>query len=289
MGDLLAVLALLLFAGNAFVVRAAAAHMGQRTGFLVALVANVVVGAVLVVGHLAVRAEPLRVDPFALGMFAVSGIFASYLGRRGYFRTVETIGPSRASTIQNSSPAFALVLGWLLLGERLGPVELACMGGVMLGLYLASGRLAGGTVPWREIGVGLFSAAAYAVGNIIRGDALDRWSEPLLGALAGAVAATVVYAALHRPAWSAVAGPRRPRRGLALWLLSGALTIGGQACVIASTAYLPVSVAVAISAATPMVVIPVSVLLFANRERVRPRTAVGAVLIAGGVAGLLLV
>ncbi len=288
MGDLFAVLALLLFAANAFVVRAAAAHLGQRTGFLVALVANVVVGAVLVAGHLVVRSEPLRIDPLALAMFAVSGIFASYLGRRGYFRTVETIGPSRASAIQNSSPAFALLLGWLVLGETLGPAQLLCMAGVLAGLYLCGARLAGGAVPWREIGIGVFSAAAYAVGNIVRGDALDRWSEPLLGALAGAVTATVVYGLLHPPARAADSGLRRPRRGLVLWSLSGALTIGGQAAVIASTGYLPVSVAVAISAATPMVVIPVSVLLFANREKVRPRTVAGAVLIAGGVVGLVL-
>ena len=45
----------------------------------------------------------------AFWTFALAGIFANYLGRRGSFRSVETLGPSRASAVQITNPMFAAV------------------------------------------------------------------------------------------------------------------------------------------------------------------------------------
>jgi drug/metabolite transporter (DMT)-like permease len=110
LGSLLAVLALGLFSANVFVVRSATARLDQQVGFLVALVANVVFGGLLFAADLARRTDGFALDMGALWTFAVAGVLASYLGRRGFFRSVETLGPSRASAVQISNPMFAAVL-----------------------------------------------------------------------------------------------------------------------------------------------------------------------------------
>ena len=297
-GEVLAVLALLLFAGNAFLVRPAGRLVPQDLGFLVVLAANVVFGAVLLLVQAASSGWPERIDLRALGAFAVAGVFAGYLGRLGYFRSVELVGPSRASAVQNSSPLFALVLAWVLLGQALTPLQLLFMLAVVIGLVVVGTRRAGAaassTVASRDVltramVVGLLSAAAYGAGNVLRGFAIERWQEPLVGALAGAVTATAAYVAIHPAARAAV---RRlgsaSRKGLGLWALSGSLMICGQASVIAATATLPVAVVVAVSAATPVVVIPVSIAMGGRHEGLTVRVALGAALIASGVAALLL-
>jgi drug/metabolite transporter (DMT)-like permease len=291
-----ALLALGLFAGNAFLVRPATARLEQEIGFLVVLVSNVAFGAVLVVLDRIADPAPLRVDPVALAVFAVAGVFTTYLGRRGYFHSLQALGPSRATAMQNSTPLFTVLVAWLLLGQALGWVELLLMAAIVYGLYLtgssARRRSRGSAppaVPWRDVLVALAAAAAYAVGNVLRGGAVERWHEPIIGAFAGAVAAVLVYTAVH-------ISPRRlvrrlraaPRDGVLLWTGCGAVMICAQAALIAATAYLPVAVAVAISSATPVIVIPISVLLLGNRERVGVQVAAGAALVGVGAIALLL-
>jgi drug/metabolite transporter (DMT)-like permease len=75
--------------------------------------------------------------------------------------------------------------------------------------------------------------------------------------------------------------------GRRLWLLSGVLTISAQTCLIASSLFIPVAVAVVISSAVPLVVLPVSVVFLRRTESVGVATGVGAALILAGVAGLV--
>jgi hypothetical protein len=100
-------------------VRAASVRLRQNIGFLVALVANVGFGSVLFVVLKALRSSAFHVDAWAVGIHAVGGVFSSYRGRRGVFRTVHIIGLSRARAIQNSSPVFAFTLVRVFLGRTL--------------------------------------------------------------------------------------------------------------------------------------------------------------------------
>lgn len=291
-----ALLALGLFAGNAFLVGPATARLELELGFLVVLLSNVAFGTVLVLLDRLADPAPLHVDPVALTGFAVAGIFTSYMGRRGYFHGLQALGPSRATAMQNSSPLFAVLVAWLLLGQALGWVELLLMAAIVYGLYLTGSsarRRSRGAAPpavsWRDVLIALGAAAAYAVGNVLRGGAVERWHEPIIGALAGAVAAALVYAVVHISPRGLVRRLRAaPRDGVLLWTGCGAVMICAQASLIAATAYLPVAVAVAISSATPVVVIPVSVLLLGNRERVDVQVAAGAALVGAGAIALLL-
>jgi len=304
-GSLLALLALLLFSLSVFVVRAASARIGLQVGFLVAMGANVAFGLLLFVGDWLIRGTALRIDGQALALFALAGVFATYLGRLGFFRSVATLGPSRASAIQITNPVFAAALAWLLLGEAIDAPTAAFIALVTVGLYLntrttpSSGPFPPpGNAPPRKGGVpitlvwpAILAAAAYAVGNILRAHAIDAWSEPILGGLVGALAALVAYAVLHvrlnqlRMVWDAA---RDGTRGVFLWALAGFLTISAQVSVIAAMASSPVAIVLVISSALPIVVVPVNLLVLRNVEQLRASTVVGSMLVMVGVTGILL-
>jgi drug/metabolite transporter (DMT)-like permease len=300
-GELLAVAGLVLFSGNAFVVRAAAVRLEQGMGFLVALAANVVAAALAVLGQLLLTGAVPRPSWQPVVLFLVGGVLANYLGRRGYFRSVELIGPSRASAIQVTNPAFALALAWVLLGESVSRLDLVAVVTVLVGLVLASLRpdrrpalhpgLRRGPalLPMAHLLPAVVAALCYGLGNVVRSSGVRQWQEPLVGGLLGALAGTLCYVAVHVPVRTVLAQVRvADRGGLALWGLAGTLAIGGQVAVIAATVHIPVGIAVAISSALPVLVIPVSVLLLRNTEGVTPATVGGALLILVGVSAMLL-
>lgn len=296
MGDALALGALLLFSCNAFIVRTASVRLEQRIGFLIALGANVVVAGLAVIHQAVVTGLSPAVGSAAL-LFMVGGVLSSYLGRRGYFRSVETMGPSRAAAVQVSNPVFALAFAWVFLHETLSGIALAALVVVVAGLFLTSqvpGSADGGpafsrSLPMAVVGPALAAAVCYGLGNVARGAAVDAWREPLVGGLLGAVTGILAYLVVGTPVRGIVADLRTAdRRGVWLWSLAGAVTIAGQIAVIAATAYIPIAVAVAISSALPIVVIPASVLFLGDADRITGRTVAGAALVTGGVVAMVL-
>jgi drug/metabolite transporter (DMT)-like permease len=316
-GELLAVSALVMFSSNIVLTKVASARMIVSLGFLVSVTVNVLFAFLLVAAQLALRQAPLSLDISALLLFFIAGFFSTYLGRWFLYDSVVKIGPSRASAFQTSNPAFTALIAWFFLDERLGPVDIASMVAILVGLYLTSRRppergigavvqpvaqdaTQNGpqsppkhrrTSPLLDSGVllALSGALAYAVSNILRGVAIDEWNEPLVGALAGALAGLVSYVAVG-------SGARRflrsvgglDRKGVYLYAISGVLTICAQACMIAAMWYLPVSIAIVITLSTPILVIPAGYFLLKNREGITLWTVLGSAAVLTGVGTILL-
>ena len=299
-GELLAIGALLLFSSNALLVGPAIRRLPQDLGFLVSLASNVVLASAVVLGQYLLLGGPGSPPEWdAIGMFAVGGLLTSYLGRWFWTRSIATIGPTRASAIQVTNPFFAAVFAWILLDESLPPVAILCGLAVLVGLNLTSRRRAGAdpadagqrgrSVPLTHLGIGLLGALAYGLGNVARGAGVRDWEAPIVGSFIGALVGLLAYALVNtdlRKLASALRGA--DRTGLRLWLLSGALTIGAQTAQIAATQYIPVAIAVVISVAVPVVVLPVSVLFLRRSEAIGWSTTAGVLLMLGGVAGLVL-
>jgi drug/metabolite transporter (DMT)-like permease len=135
----------------------------------------------------------------------------------------------------------------------------------------------------------LLGAAAYGLGNVARGAGVQRWSEPVVGSLVGAVVGLVGYCLISADRRTVLATVRdADPHGRALWLLSGVLTIGAQTCLVAATATIPVAVAVVVSAAVPVVVLPVGLLVRSRVEHVGPVAGLGVLFVTGGVVALVL-
>ena len=310
-GQLLSLLALLLFAANTIVVRLASERHVQRSGFMIALCANAV-GVVVVLASTVLVGHTVTWDWRGVAVFALVGLLTTFLGRRLLFLAIQEIGPSRASALQVTNPIFALVIGVTFLGDEVTTVQLLCIVAVLAGLYLTSREarplLVAPVVPdaapttmptavstrTKEtlssgVAIALFAAVSYGVGNVLRAAGVRSWEEPVLGTLVGVVAAMALYGAVvmrPRELWTSLI--RGERRGVALWITSGLLTAVAQVCVTAASGLIPVAVVLVISSSFPIVILPVSVLLLHNAEGVTTSTFAGAVVIVAGVSTLVL-
>ena len=311
LGIALAVAALCMFATNVVMTRYAMARLRLDVGFLIAVSVNVAFAFVAFAVELWLRRSPLGFDLPGFFLFVLAGAFTTYLGRYFFFETVARLGPARASTFQISSPMFTALIAWLFLGERLSIAVVVSMLVVIFGLYLAGQSTRKAAEPLRDANkqrrkvhavgefatslvptgllLGVGSAMAYALGNVVRGAAIHRWREPILGALLGAVCGVILHVISSRATRSVIASIRTANRaGVALYAAGGVLTISAQILTIASMSYIPVSVAALITLCTPLIVIPVSHWLFRSEDPVTMRVVAGSALALAGIAVIVL-
>jgi len=299
LGNLCAIGALLMFSVNIIVTKLAAAKTSLRLGFLVAVTLNVLVCLLLFGVELALRDTRLQWDGPAFWMFVLSGVFATYLGRWFFFESVVRLGPAKASVYQISSPFFTALIAWALFGQALSRPELAGAAVVVCGLLLvanirppprpAGNDAAGGPKPSSGAMIGVGGAIAYSIAFLLRGAAITRWNEPVLGTLLGACSGTVLHL-LTSPDTRHLGRHLRQanRHGVLLFGASGVLTILAQICMIVSLRYIPVSIASLISLSTPALVFPMSYFLLKNEEGISLAPVLGCALTFAGVALILM-
>jgi drug/metabolite transporter (DMT)-like permease len=305
-GEALAALALTLFSCNIILTKVASGRIAIGQGFLVSVAVNVAFGLLLFGGQVAVWGWP-RWNWEGFALFLVSGLFSVSLGRFFFFDAVVRFGPTRASLFQVVIPLFTVLLAAVGLGERLSGADLAGIALSVAGLFLVvytpgaaapPAEQGGAPQSWRErlrpwassmVAVGCAASLAYAIGNVLRGAAMARWSEPLLGGIVAAAGALVVHLALSREGRRHLLNlGQADRKGVALFMAAGAITICAQSLMIASLRYTAVSIATLIASCVPVLVMPLSWLLLRHQERIGPRTVAGTALTIAGLAIVLL-
>lgn len=316
MGEALAIAALFLFSTNIIVTKVASVRVAVSFGFLISVTVNVLAASMLAVAGLVVRPQGFEVDFLALSLFALAGFFSTYLGRWLLYDSVVRLGPSRASTFQVTNPMFTVFIAWFLLGESMARTDVASSVAILIGLLLVSYRppeldsedldrsdeeLARASTKSR-MGhrlchlltsgslLALTGALCYAVGNVLRGLAVQNWNEPVLGVLVGAVAGLLAYVVVGSGARATKSQLKHAdRQGIYLYVASGVLTVLAQACMVAAMRYAPVSIVTLISLSTPILVMPLGYFLLQNREGLLPRTVLGSSIILMGISSILLI
>jgi drug/metabolite transporter (DMT)-like permease len=88
----------------------------------------------------AIAAPPNDAPPLdALGSIVVLGVVCTALGLLVFFALIAEAGPSRASVITYVNPLVAVILGVLVLDERLGATSLAGLLLILAGSWLSTG------------------------------------------------------------------------------------------------------------------------------------------------------
>jgi drug/metabolite transporter (DMT)-like permease len=297
MGIAYALLAMLCFATNILITRVALTRMPVDAGFLVVLAMNIAFPGALFGLELAARAAPFEWQWKAAGLFALSGLVGTFLGRRMLFDAVRILGPARASVFHSSAPAFAFIGAWLFAGEIVTLRDLALVALVWAGLGLThppAGTRPGDTQLTPELRrrgflVGVGAVAGFGFGNVLRGLAVRAWDEVLFGTALSAVAALALQLAVLRN-WRKVFADLRgaSRTGLALYAGCGIATSLGSVFVTMAMKNVQIGVAVLVVHTTPLVIFPVSVFLLKRREELTARTLAGTALVLAGIAALLL-
>ncbi|BCJ88388.1 DMT family transporter [Effusibacillus dendaii] len=319
MGELLAILALVLFSSNIILTKVAASRLSLNLGFLISVSVNVLFSALILLVQFLFRPDQINWNTIGFLLFLLSGFFNTYLGRWFFFDSIDKLGPAKASAFQISNPLFTVLIACVFLGERLTLLDGIAILTVLAGLFLisyvprafAKKEVAAtdqhimdlepearqpGTISRKKtvlmqsgIFLALSSTFSYAVGNVLRGAAIHDWNQPILGALLGAVSGLALHFLTNsgtRTIWRDV--KRADRKGLVMYIVSGMMTISAQICVIASMWYIPVSLANLITMSTPLLVTPMSYFLLKNQEGLTVRTVSGIGLVLIGITAIVL-
>src|SRR5690606_16028883 len=109
----------------------------------------------------------------AVFFYAIAGVVGTFLGRWGMFATIALIGPSRASVIKNSAPAFAVVLAYIFLDQLPGILSFLGIVSILIGIWLIGGEEGNskqlqGSHWTKGIMLGLLVAFIFASADILR-------------------------------------------------------------------------------------------------------------------------
>lgn len=296
MGVALALASMLCFATNILISRHAMARMNVESGFFIVLGVNIVAGLALFGAELAARSTPFVFHGKEALLFAAGGVVGAFLGRRLLFDTVRLIGPARTSVFHSCAPVPTLVFAWLIVGETLGWYELALMVVVLVGLWITHPPQQDGTVSHADRATlrrgalfGFLTITGFGASNALRGFAMRSWDEAIFGALLGGASAFLMQSLVTRDWPRIMRGFREAAPGgWQLYAASGIATMGGAIFIISATKHMEIALAALITHTTPLVIFPVSVFVFHNREGLKPRAFVGVGLVLLGIALLAL-
>ena len=217
----------------------------------------------------------------ALVLFALSGAFALGIARLLYFIAMEQIGVAVSSAIIGSNPLVSTVLAIVFLAEA---VDAATIIGAVLvvgGVFLLSGA-GESSVKARSLFIPFLSAFAYSLANVIRKAGLNVQSEPLMGAVAGAVAGVLCFSI-----YLAVAGKlgeiKATKRSLGYFTACGLVSAVGWFALMMAMQTGTVAVVTTIVFSYPLFSLVLSWLFLKGEEKITRRIVAGCVVIVAGV------
>lgn len=279
---------------------------GKRIGSLqVNIIRLAIAIAFFAVVGLFTRGQPIPLDAGAhvWVWLSLSGLIGFVLGDLFLFQAFVDVGARTAMLVYSSVPPMTAVIGWLVLGERLSPVQWLAIGLTVAGIMTVTTARAplpapaggstdtGAYAPAHRLR-GIWFAALGALGQAL-GLVLGRYGAPVydafgatqIRAIAGFAGFAVLFVVRRRWRHIFVAlhdrtAMRHTVRGAFFGPFLG-VSLGLYAAQRAGT-----GVASTIMAIVPVLLIPVAIIAF--RERVTLREVVGAVLAVGGVAILFL-
>jgi len=295
MGIALALGSMLCFGLNILITRHALTHMPVSSGFFVVLGVNIVFAALAWGVQLLLREVPVPLDWAGVGWFAAAGVIGTWLSRRTLFDTVELLGPARASVFHSTAPVFSLLAAWVLVGELVDGYAAMLMVLVISGLWISQSGAAGGAKPIspealrRGAILGLLTVAGFGISNALRGVGLRGWNEPLLGLVVSSGVAFILQCATTRN-WPKVASDMRGcnATGWVLYAAAGVATVGGPVFVSMAMLHIEIALAALVTHTTPLLIFPVTVFFYKQREILTKRTLGGTALVLIGILLLAL-
>lgn len=259
------------------------------------------------------RAWPSDADAHAWVWLSVSGLVGFAFGDLCLFRAFLELGTRLASLVMSLAPPLTAVIGWLVLGETLGAVEIGAIALTVGGVALAvSERDAGArskSAPESESalpsaapseppsaavgastgqrGKGLLLAVGGAFGQAL-GLVLSKFgmgeysalAATQIRVLAGLLGLSLVFSAWRL--WPRLWAARGSARGLSFTTL-GAVTgpVLGVTLSLYAVQHTETGVAASIMATVPILAIPISAVLYG--ERITARGVLGAFVAVVGV------
>jgi drug/metabolite transporter (DMT)-like permease len=226
----------------------------------------------------------------------VSGIIGIFVGDSVLFATMNRMGPRRTSILFSLNAPLAVILGWLVLGEKLSGRELAGIALAFAGVLLAIlfGKRKSQLHQWESVkgplwvgvGLGLVAALAQAGGSLIARPVMETGIDPAAGSLVR-VGTSVAFFHL---AMLIPGGHLRAKNPMTLQIAAMTAFSGFLAMAVGMTLVLfalrggEVGIVSTLSATTPALILPL--LWYKTGEAPAPGAWLGAALVIAG-SGLI--
>lgn len=242
----------------------------------------------VVAGHVL----PSRITGEEWALLAVSAVMGLVVGDSCYFRALVLVGPRLATMTMSLAPAFTALLGWIWLGETLGPRALLGMaltlGGIAWVVRERAPAAAGRGQVWLGLVLGVGGSLGQAVGLVLAKQALWLGVAPL-GAtvvrMTVAALASWLMALLLGGVRSSLDGLRVARVRAALVLAATLGPVFGVWLSLVAVRLTTTAIAATLMALVPVIVLPLGYVF--HRERPTWRAVSGAALAVVGVVLLV--
>jgi len=290
-------LATVLFALSSVAAKRSVTFLGPATANLVRMAVATLVLAALAHGFGVGLGGP------SFGWFVVSGIIGFGICDTAIFLALPRLGAQLTSLmVQCLAAPIAAATEWIWLGTRLTSGQWFAGGVILAGVALALAPRREGSPAahfgWLGLGLGAIAAAGQAWGAVLSrhgqllardaGQPVDGISVAYQRILAGLVFTVAWWYWTRSAGRASAAVDRLPWRPAAPWVLINALS--GPSLGVAAYQWAlqrqPTGVVMAITALTPLAVIPLAWWL--DRERPSRRSVAGGFLAVGGVVWLAL-
>ena len=242
------------------------------------------------------------VAPWQFGLLAASSFCAVVIGSTTYFAALFAAGPRNTALLFSATAPFALVLGYLFLGETIGPRQglgiALVLGGIVLAIGMPKAE-AGREAPtsWAQtlpagIVFGAVTAFCQALGNLLARPAMAAGVEPFTAmavrsAVAGIVFVLIALVAKALPIRALQRPYRFAWRDLSIAVTASFIGAGlGMSLLMAALARGQVGIVSTLSSMTPVVILPLVWLRTGTAPP--PRAWIGAALAVAGTACLSL-
>ncbi len=279
-----AFLAGLFFGLSDVLVRAASLKLTPLQNLHISLIVGT---PILWIAAIAAGGSPPSTEGLAL--YVLAGVLNFVLGRLVFYTAISYAGAAAAAIATSPTTVFAALLGWVFLGETLGPEDIAGITLVLLAIYLTynkpSGEALHGGHGSTGVLLGVISAFIFALSTLVVRKASGYiGSDPLYGAAISYTTALPLVALYNRSL--------TPWRGLDRRHL-GYMAVAAIVVSLAQISrYLSLSLVEIVDASILMALFPIHTLLFTRLlpgELEEKPTAVHGVAAALAFTGITLV
>lgn len=302
MGELLAVAAGLFFGLSNITIRQGQLQgkMDQFMGIFIGVLLNNMLNLVLLTLFVLWGSPLPPLNLRAAGYFAGAGLLTSFLGREYLFKSIRLIGPSRAVALKITAPLFTIILGVLVLNERITIPAFLGIALVLAATYFISleqlaaqkesgpladlETLSDKKIYRKGLAAALLAGMAYGAGNVFRKMGVLLYASPVVGVSISSFAALVYLLILlvrRGRLGQALESLPRMLRGGYLW--TGVLTSLALYATFTALLFSPVSIVNSIKAAEPLFTITGSYFLLRSREGITLRLLFLTLLVIAGV------
>ena len=224
----------------------------------------------------------------------LSGFIGIFLGDTALFLTLNRLGPRRTAMVFSLNAPLSAVLGWILLGEVLTPLQVAGIATTFLGVILSIrfGKRKSQLHHWESIrgplwvgvGIGLIAAMSQSIGSLVARPVMETGADPVAASTIriGVAALCLVLLTLLPYQRLKPTGYLTPKI-IGIVAFSGMLGMGiGMTLILYALSGSKVGIISTLSATTPAILLP---LLWLRTSEIPARGAwVGAGLVLVGSA-----